>query len=315
MPKLILILSLVSLNCFAIHIDTNLRLHADTVPVEIKKDHLKLSAYLSKPCRTETEKIAVFAYWIAKNIRYDLDELKRLGRNKEATEVLSNRKAVCGGFSALFQQFCSNENILCFYISGRAYCHFFKRIFSKLHGRHAWNIAYVDGEWKCIDVTWCNDLVKTPDFRKNGELTWIGMDPKKFGKTHYPYDPRWQLVEDPNTKKEFWRKKNMVERTYAYKDSLDILLNMDWVDAQLATINGQFTEFNDPETYMDQLCWLAWDLVGGFYDSTETIRAKEIFHFSLSRYQTLRPYRHHKRHFNTINTGLWLCDKRLEMKE
>ncbi|NOQ71480.1 MAG: hypothetical protein GQ574_05740 [Crocinitomix sp.] len=108
-----------------------LKVHADTTPVEIRKFHHKLATYLAKPCKTETEKAIIFTYWIAKNIRYDLKESRENGRNKIAREVLNDRKAVCGGYSALMKQLCDDVDLRCYYVSGYAWGGFFEHYWIK----------------------------------------------------------------------------------------------------------------------------------------------------------------------------------------
>ena len=305
----------ISLTCFSASIAESLKTHADTTPVDIKKRHSQLSSYLAEPCESDREKVIIFSYWIAKNIRYDLKEVKSNKRNKIAREVLENRKAVCGGYSALFDQFCENENIPSFYVVGTAWGGILKKTFAKKSLGHGWNAVFVDGQWQLIDVTWCTDIVKTSAFKKSREMEWIFMDPVKFSETHLPEDPRWQLRNDPNSAKEFWKKKELEKREYNIDDSLAILSNKQWHEAELISIKGAYVEHQDPSKFIKDMNRLGFDLVGGFYDSLNCERGKIIFKEIQVYSSLLEPFKDDKNQKAVTNTGLWLADRRLEMKE
>jgi hypothetical protein len=197
---------------YATVIPKHLVVHADTMPKEFKFSHKLISAYLVKETKSESEKILIFSYWIAKNIKYDLSELKRLGYNKTPQETLLNKRGVCGCFSNLFQQFCTNEGVKSFVVSGEVKGWFIKRIFSIYHLRHAWNVVYVDGKWQLVDVTWLISDIKSKAFKKEFDLSWVFMSPKDFIKSHYPKSPVWQLLDYPISLKEFRRKKRHVPK-------------------------------------------------------------------------------------------------------
>ena len=314
-PKLLIILLFVSVGCFAEHLPANLKTHADTTPFEIRKNHLELSQYLSKACNNESEKVLIFTYWIAKNIRYDLSEMKSNKRNKIAREVLRDRSAVCGGYSALMKQFCDNEKILCFIAVGYGKGGFIKNTFRKKELLHAWNIIRVGKEWKCVDVTWMNDLVNTSDFKKTGKMKWVYMNPKEFSETHLPYDPRWQLLDDPNTFDEFWKEKELSIRKYSSLDSLELIRNKPWYEAEMISIKGAFEENKNEEFLVRDLCLLGLKLTGGSYDSTECVLGKGIYLEARKQWTKFEPYKNSKDHEKVIKTGIWLSDKRIEMGE
>lgn len=314
-PKLLIFLFFISGYCFGAQLPMHLKTHADTTPFEIRKNHLELSKYLASACHTESEKVLVFTYWIAKNIRYDLAESKSIKRNKIAREVLRDRSAVCGGFAALMKQFCDNENILCFKIGGYGRGGFIKNTFLKEKLLHAWNIIYVEKQWKCLDVTWMNDIVKTSEFKKTGKMKWVYMDPKEFAETHLPYDPRWQLLNDPNTEAEFWKVKELTKRKYTSADSMAIIKDKPWYEAEMISIKGAFVENKSEEAFIRDLCILGLKLTGGSYDSTDCVLGKEIFLEAQRQWIKLEPYKNSKDQEAAINTGLWLSDKRIEMGE
>ncbi|MFT4599862.1 MAG: hypothetical protein ACI857_000029 [Arenicella sp.] len=300
---------------YAADLPSNLKVHVDSTPFNIRKNHLKLSHYLAAPCKTESEKVFAFSYWIAKNIKYNLAEMKSNKRNKIAREVLDDRSAVCGGYSALMKQFCDNEGIKCYKISGYAWGGFFNHYLKTEQQLHAWNIIYVENQWRCVDVTWMIDLVRASTFKKTGHMKWIYMDPKEFAATHLPYDPRWQLLDDPNSTEEFWKEKEIQKRIYNSRDSLKALKDRRWYQAELISIKGAFVESQDPTSFINNINLLGMKLVGGFYDSSDCVIGKKIFLESRNHWTKHQPYKDSKKHEEHIKTGLWLADRRIEMGE
>jgi hypothetical protein len=296
-------------------VPSHLLAHADSTDRATSKSHQKLSAYLAAGAHSDEEKILIFSYWIAKNIRYDKAEMKWLKRsNKTAYEVLQNRKAVCEGMANLFEQMCANENIVCYTITGHAYGSFLRRLFNCCHMRHAWNVVYVSGQWKPVDVTWCGHLVKDGNFRKNPDLAWVFDDARHFAQSHLPGDPRWQLLANPFTEKEFWHQDIPSEKNFNYQDSLNILLQRDDSQNKLISIQSAYLHNQDHELYFRNLIDLGWDHVGGSYDSLRIQKGIEIFNFALAEHENIRiPLQN--RHFdNVIKTGIRTGRHRLQSK-
>jgi hypothetical protein len=296
-------------------VPSHLIAHADSADPAIIKSHQKLSAYLSAAAASDEEKVLAFSYWIAKNIRYDKAEMKWLKRsNKTPFEVLQNRKAVCEGIANLFQQMCTNEKIVCYTITGHAYGNFLRRTFNCTHMRHAWNVVYVSGRWQPVDVTWCGPAVKNGNFRKNPDLNWIFDDPQHFAQSHLPQDPRWQILTDPYTEKEFWRQKPPAEKKYNYQDSLNILLIRDDSQNQLISIRSSYIDNQDHEHYFRNLIELGWDHVGGSYDSLRIQKGIQIFNFALAEHENIWIPLQNRRFNNIIETGIRTGRQRLQSK-
>jgi len=310
-------LSLVFTSVQAITVPEHLKVHADSARKEIEINHRKLSQYLAEGAQTEEEKVLVFSYWIAKNIRYNLREAKKQHRtNKTACEVLNNKKAVCEGYAILFQQFCQNTGIEAYTVYGHGYGPFIRRAFTFAHLRHAWNVVYVDGEWKVLDVTWASSEIKHGDFKKSGELKWIFMSPDEFAKSHYPNDPRWQLLKNPRSAKEFWSQSEIVsEKNYPLEDSLNILLERERYLNEMYTCKGAFDEQQDAHSYMKNLIHLGWKYVGGSYNPEKVQQGIAIFQFAQKELDRLSPLLDNLLYQPNIKQGLSTADQRLETKK
>lgn len=198
--------------------------HTKTVPQDLTEDIRKLSAYLTKPAKTDREKVRALYYWIVHNIEYDLDALDDLMWEKKsvskklflAESVLKNRKAVCGGFSLLFKSMAESvgleaevvlgwaKNVNAFYGDGNTNAVFGKK------PNHAWNVVKVDGKWELLENTygrvWGNgkDMKKEYDLYNPIVIEYFFLPPpEKLIETHYPRDTKWLLLDKKISKSEF----------------------------------------------------------------------------------------------------------------
>ncbi|MBK6527254.1 MAG: hypothetical protein IPG07_17905 [Crocinitomicaceae bacterium] len=259
----------------------------------------------------------IFSYWIAKNIKYDLREVKDQHRtNKTAYEVLRNKKAVCEGYSILFQQFCENEGIEAYTVYGHGYGNLIRRSLNLYHLRHAWNAVYVSGEWQILDVTWAASEIKHGDFKKTHQFKWILTEPEEFSKTHYPNDPRWQLLKNPRSKKEFWNQSETIsEKNYPIDDSLNILLSRERYLNEVAICASAYAEQHDEQTYIKNLIHLGWSYVGGSFDAVKVSQGIQIFSFADAELERLRLVLENIIYQPNIDKGLCTAEQRLQDKQ
>lgn len=297
---------------FSAKIPMHLIVHADSIDKSLTVRHQDLSEYLSQPAATDREKVLIFAYWIAKNIRYDKNELKRLDRNKIPREVLDNRRAVCGGYSTLFEQLCEDASILSYSISGYAYGKFLQRKMKNGSLKHGWNVVYLDGKWELVDVTWCTDVAKKNKFKEDLELEWVFMDALTFSETHLPNDPKWQLLDRPKTAREFWRNSKDGEWKIGTQQELIDFHSLDKVDAKLHSIKSQFQFDQNKKEYLNNLLRLAWDCSGGSaYDENQIKKGISLFEFTQQELARISLVYGKKKYQKMIQTGIDISNKRL----
>lgn len=302
---------------FSAVIPDHLIQHADSAHRSIQVSHKNLSKYLAAGAKTEEEKILIFSYWIAKNIKYDLSEVKEQHRtNKTAYEVLRNKKAVCEGYSILFQQFCEDAGIEAYTVYGHGYGNFIRRSLNLYHLRHAWNAVYVNGQWQILDVTWAASEIKYGDFKKAHELKWILADADEFSKSHYPNDPRWQLLKNPRSKREFWNQSEDISvKNYPIDDSLKVLLNRERYLNELYICMSGFAEQRDEQTYIKNLIQLGWAYVGGSFDQIKVNQGIQIFSFADTELERLRLVLENVIYQPNIDRGLYTAEQRLKEKK
>lgn len=165
-----------------------------------------LSAYLSKAGGSDADKARVIFRWIAANVKYDPEGIPAL-RSEDQTPaaVLRTGKAVCEGYSSLFEGLARAAGLEAVTISGYAKGMRY-RAGDRFSGPpdHAWNAVKIAGAWRLVDCTWGAGAMDVSGvYRERFEPFYFLTAPDRFLFTHYPLDPRWQLVDKPITLEEF----------------------------------------------------------------------------------------------------------------
>lgn len=169
-----------------------------------------LTFYFNRLFPGETEKARAIYSWVANNITYDMQKyserknianmiLKKKDNSESAEKIFEKRKAVCEGYSNLIKSLCNKSGIVCEVVEG---------IGQPQEGEydlHAWNAVKINNEWKLLDATWSAGAIdmKKNKFEKKFDDTFFLMPPGEFIKTHYPFDPMWQLSLQPIKRAEF----------------------------------------------------------------------------------------------------------------
>jgi hypothetical protein len=170
-------------------------------PVEASASMDNLVAYCEKNIESELDRVRFYFVWIATHVDYD--EVMRLDQ-QDPERVFVNRKAICSGYTRLMAHFCGQSGIAARYVSGYG---------KELEDRtsiqnHAWNVIRIGGRWHSFDVTWAaNEL--DDERKKTLSRTfedWFMPQPDAFQKTHLPYDPLFQLTENPINRLDFFGK-------------------------------------------------------------------------------------------------------------
>ena len=94
--------------------------------------------------------------------------------DQNVSSVFLGGNSVCAGYSRAFQLLCRSAGIECIYVTGPAV----------KNGRtisHAWNLAYIDGNWTYIDCTWDDLILETGSESVEHDYfcvndTWISKD-------------------------------------------------------------------------------------------------------------------------------------------
>jgi len=192
--------------------------------------------------------------WVTDNIKYDVAKLKKLkggensfekGNYKSVAEfkadqlerVIKKKKGVCQDYSNLFDAIVSELGYTSLVIAGVTKDHK-GRIRSSVG--HTWNAVKVNGDWKLYDSTWGAGYVKDQKkFVKKYFPQWYDIDSEEMKDRHFPFDPLWQLSENPMTFQEFKKGKQTGEPEipYDYNGMIEAHQNKDGKEQLVDELN------------------------------------------------------------------------------
>jgi len=111
--------------------------------------------------------------------------------NQEVSEmVITNKKAICDGYSRLFLTLCEFAGIKCQYIAGNV-----KFPLRDELGEHAWNAVLLNGKWELLDLTWASGGLSGTEFIKEKNLFFFLTPPEQLIYDHYPDEQKWSLLD------------------------------------------------------------------------------------------------------------------------
>lgn len=177
-------------------------------PDSKESDLIELTKYLIQPAKTQLEKARVLFVWIVNNINYD-DVAYNTGNYPvyTAQNVLKSKKAVCEGFSVLYEAMCTSGGLEAEKIHGYSKGYGYHLGQRMTETNHAWNAVKIDKQWRLFDVTWAEGNGKNVNGKlvstKKFQPFWFDVDPKAFVFTHYPVNTKWLNLGEPMTLKQF----------------------------------------------------------------------------------------------------------------
>ncbi|MBB3699888.1 hypothetical protein KMW28_27910 [Flammeovirga yaeyamensis] len=126
-----------------------------------------------------------------------LEKLEKI-RIEKAEKAIRSRKAVCDGYSTLFEILCEKTGVECYTVNGTSKAFVSdlpKKTVDKIPNDHAWNIITIKGEKYLVDATWGAGSVDfNQQFVKNYTDTYFMMPPKDFILNHYPSSEGDKLI-------------------------------------------------------------------------------------------------------------------------
>ncbi len=191
-----------------------------------------LADYINKHFDTDNKKVRAIYIWVISHIKYSTDSIHRIILNEDHEQLVTfafrRRKGVCENFAAIFDDICKKCGLSSFVVEG-----YTKQNGSVDKTSHAWCTVFIDNKWSLYDPTWdagqasLNPPVNT---------IYFIASPSVFIQSHMPFDPMFQLLNNPLTYKEFnsgnTNKGNSAYFNYA--DSLSVYEKMDPLDKYLS---------------------------------------------------------------------------------
>lgn len=115
--------------------------------------------------------------------------------------VLKTKKAICSGYSQLFQSVMNELNIPSRVVTGNAKADI-EDIGRGLSSNHAWNIVSINNKEYLIDATWGAGSWNGK-FIKERDYFYFCSPPELLALSHYPDNPKDALLSTRISKREF----------------------------------------------------------------------------------------------------------------
>ncbi len=167
-----------------------------------------LISFIRENSADEAEMFRYAHDWVAQNVAYDVEAYR--GGEQAVTDaygVIAYGKSVCAGYAEVLKLLCDELGIRSEMVSGYARGASFDPFTEPQRDpedtNHRWNAVYLEGRWHLVDVTWNAGSVGRDGFSFNYNLNYYKIDPDVFAYTHFPTDPKWQLLDPPLTYSQF----------------------------------------------------------------------------------------------------------------
>ncbi len=175
-------------------------------PEDAARSVASLAAYLTEGLPAEEMRVRAIFRWMTAHIRYDVEGFRSADYGDLSPDaVLHRRSAVCEGYSGLFESLVKAAGFEVAVVSGYAKGVGYVAgtpVDATLH--HAWNAVKVREEWKLLDCTWgAGALNERGEYVSGFDPFYFFTPPEEFIYSHFPNDPRWQLLPEPVTRQAF----------------------------------------------------------------------------------------------------------------
>ncbi len=191
--------------------------YVSDIPPSAEKSLESLYSYLIKPARNDFERVRAIYRWITTNINYDIEASMRQEQSFiMPDDILSEKLAVCYGFSNLFQHLCQLAGLEAVIIGGWARGRTgVEKIFVD-ENLHAWNAVKIENGWYLVDCTWGAGIFTNEGFVKQPVDFYFLTEPRKLIYTHFPEMSKCQLLTEIVTEDEFSRFPLVRDRFFEY---------------------------------------------------------------------------------------------------
>lgn len=171
-----------------------------TNPSSGDKEIEKLVNKLTKNSYSDKDKVEKIHDWIAQNITYDTKAYFSGKRPpQDFKNTLKTGKSLCGGYADLFKSMCDAAGVPCEKVTGysRGYGFSLFGAENPQDGNHVWNAVKVEDRWFLVDVTWDSGYMEGKKFIQRFSQSYFLRSPAEMIFTHFPKDPKWQLLKNP----------------------------------------------------------------------------------------------------------------------
>ncbi|MEZ4956043.1 MAG: transglutaminase domain-containing protein [Saprospiraceae bacterium] len=164
-------------------------------PLDSTNNIHNLADFINDHFTEADQKIRAVYVWVAQNITYDVENIFE---EKPRNPILETRKGTCQDFSNLFKNIANAVGLETYTVQG-----YTKQNNVIVWQPHAWVVSKLNGEWYFFDPTWAAGFVEKGRFYRKFDDSYFKVTPQEFIKSHFPYDPLWQILIDPISPAEF----------------------------------------------------------------------------------------------------------------
>lgn len=182
---------------------------------------VSIARYIQSNYKTDMDKLSAIYSWIVTNIRYDKDSMYHINwsmyPDEKIAATLRRKRGVCENYAALFTDIAMKCGFRSFVVSG-----YTKQSGSVNSAGHSWCAVSLENKWYLCDPTW--------DAGFSGKAMYFLVSPVQFIQTHMPFDPLWQLLDNPITDHEFRKGffySKQDKKPYNFVDSVNAFFQLD----------------------------------------------------------------------------------------
>jgi len=176
----------------------------ESMPPEAEASIASVGKYIAERERDPVLRVKALHDWVADRVAYHAEALleKRVTRaDADASLVFRSRRGVCEGYARLLVALGTVTGDEIVYVPGDA-----RSQDSPMIGEgHAWNAARIAGTWYLLDATWNAGSLKDRKFVKRYRTEYLFTPPAQFAVSHFPDQQRWQLIDPPLSRVEFFQ--------------------------------------------------------------------------------------------------------------
>ncbi|XP_033757635.1 uncharacterized protein LOC117340002 [Pecten maximus] len=190
----------------------------------------------SKNITNEIEKVRVIFRWLAtKNLKeIDFNNVEK----GSPEEVLMGLKTGKTTYAMVFDTMCCYAGLHSKIISGYAKGADYRpgQKFMPGSNQHSWTAVYIYGTWCLLDAHWAARRIigkqaQVEEFHYQLDEYFFLPDPHQLIYTHFPDDPKWQLLDRPVSLEEFENMPHMKPQFFKY--------GLEFVSHRTAVIYGR----------------------------------------------------------------------------
>ena len=174
------------------------------IPPEAEASIETLGKYIAAHETDPVQRVKALHDWVADRVAYDTASYNAHHipqADGDAKTVFHSHIGVCAGYAALLAELGKVTGDEIVYLVGDA-----RSQEAPMEGEpHAWNAVKIAGSWYLMDPTW-DAGTGGDEFHKKYSTAYLFAPPSVFGISHFPDQPKWQLLEQPLSRGEFFRR-------------------------------------------------------------------------------------------------------------